>query len=84
MSKFKWGQGFLDLNEELLTMCMPPSLALCFCNNLNMYAACKDGAEVIEVQNAVLKQWEAERADKGSFKLDLPVAGGDSEEDEEG
>jgi hypothetical protein len=47
-----------------------------------MYAACKDGAEVIEVQNAVLKQWEAERADKGSFKLDLPVAGG--EEDEEG
>jgi pre-rRNA-processing protein TSR3 len=65
MSKFKWGQGFLDLNEELLTM----------------YAACKDGAEVIEVQNAVLQQWEAERADKGSFQLDLPVAGEEEEFD---
>jgi pre-rRNA-processing protein TSR3 len=64
MSKFKWGQGFLDLNEELLTM----------------YAACKDGAEVVEVQNAVLKRWEAERAEKGCAELDLPVAG--VEEDE--
>jgi pre-rRNA-processing protein TSR3 len=63
MSKFKWGQGFLDLNEELL----------------NMYAACRDGAEVIEVQNAVLQQWEAERADKGSAELDLPVAGGEED-----
>jgi pre-rRNA-processing protein TSR3 len=63
MSKFKWGQGFLDLNEELL----------------GMYAACKDGAEVIAVQNAVLQQWEQERADKGSAELDLPVAGGEDD-----
>jgi pre-rRNA-processing protein TSR3 len=67
MNKFKWGQGFLDLNEELLAM----------------YAACKDGAEVIEVQNAVLQQWEAERAEKGSLELDLPNAEGEEDQEEE-
>ncbi len=56
----------MDLNEELLTM----------------YAACKDGAEVIAVQNAVLQQWEAERAERGSVELDLPVAGGEDDVDE--
>ncbi len=49
-----------------------------------MYAACENGAQVIEVQNAVLQQWEAERADRGAAELDLPVAAGEAEDEDEG
>ena len=45
LRKFKWGEGFYDLNKELL----------------RRYAMCKDGGEVIAVQNDYLKQVEEEQ-----------------------
>ena len=46
LSKFKWGDQFFVLNEELFTA----------------YAACDDSAAVVEAQARVLGRWEAERS----------------------
>lgn len=46
LSKFKWGHSFYEVNQELL----------------DMYAACKDGAEVVAKQIEFLKKEKAERA----------------------
>nr|CAG4652216.1 EOG090X0EVF [Triops cancriformis] len=45
LSKFKWGNGFIAINEELL----------------DNYAACRTSAEVIEAQNKYLLKIEEER-----------------------
>lgn len=45
LSKFSWGHSFITLNESLL----------------DKYAACKDGAAVLEAQNEYIKQAEDER-----------------------
>ena len=45
LSKFKWGHSFYEVNQELL----------------DMYAACKDGAEVVAKQIEFLKKEKAER-----------------------
>jgi pre-rRNA-processing protein TSR3 len=46
MSKFKWGPGFIALNQELL----------------DRYAACKDSAEVVAVQTAWIAGVQKEAA----------------------
>lgn len=48
LSKFSWGHSFITLNEALL----------------DKYAACKDGAAVLEAQNEYIKQAEDERAER--------------------
>ena len=45
MSKFKWGHSFYEVNAELL----------------DIYANCKDGAEVVQKQNEFLKDEEQKR-----------------------
>lgn len=50
LSKFSWGHSFLTLNETLL----------------DKYAACADGAAVLEAQNEYIKQAEDERAERRS------------------
>ncbi|RZF32732.1 hypothetical protein LSTR_LSTR005925 [Laodelphax striatellus] len=45
LDKFKWGKSFITLNKELL----------------DKYSECKDGAEVIVVQNKYLEEAEKER-----------------------
>lgn len=57
MSKFKWGHSFYEVNEELL----------------DMYASCKDGAEVVQKQNEFLKKEQDARLNPNSdefFNLD--------------
>uniref|UniRef100_X1YW82 18S rRNA aminocarboxypropyltransferase n=1 Tax=Capitella teleta TaxID=283909 RepID=X1YW82_CAPTE len=54
LSKFKWGEGFISLNQELL----------------DIYASCKTGQEVIEAQQSHLDKVEKEGAEqrlKGYF-----------------
>ncbi|KAI9221113.1 hypothetical protein BC828DRAFT_347541 [Blastocladiella britannica] len=52
MSRFTWGHAFYGLNETLF----------------ERYAACKDSAEVVEVQNAYMRELEAEH---GTFQIFL-------------
>lgn len=77
LSKFRWGHTFIDINRELL----------------DRYRECRDGAEVIEVQNKYLeeereKQERAKRRDNGgggyNDGMDLPPSDSEhsSEEDE--
>merc|ERR1712025_1103548 len=77
LSKFRWGHTFIDINRELL----------------DRYRECRDGAEVIEVQNKYLeeereKQEKAKRRDNGgggyNDGMDLPPSDSEhsSEEDE--
>lgn len=49
LNKFKWGRGFLSLNDDLL----------------NRYASCSNGAEIIQVQNDYLQSSQEGRAEKG-------------------
>jgi pre-rRNA-processing protein TSR3 len=52
LSKFTWGHSFLKLNEKLL----------------DLYSACKDGAEVIKAQQEFLEKEAIERQQrKGSL-----------------
>ena len=44
LAKFKWGHSFVEVNREILAR----------------YAACKDGAEILQVQNDYIS--ESERA----------------------
>lgn len=50
LHQFKWGHGFLSLNDELLTL----------------YAECSTSADVLKVQDSYLKKIEDEyNAEKG-------------------
>lgn len=46
LSKFKWGPQFIELNRTLL----------------DLYAACKDGNEVVEAQKKYIEQCQLESA----------------------
>jgi pre-rRNA-processing protein TSR3 len=46
LDKFKWGHSFFEVNHELL----------------EMYAKCKDGAQVVEKQMEFLKNEKAQRS----------------------
>ena len=53
LAKFKCGMSFVDVNRDLL----------------ERYAACKDGAEVLQAQNEYLAEGQAEReADHGTWR----------------
>jgi pre-rRNA-processing protein TSR3 len=52
LSKFKWGQTFIDLNFDLL----------------NTYANCKNGQEVIQAQSQYLAMCEEERREREERK----------------
>ena len=47
LSKFSWGEGFFDLNRELL----------------EAYARCKDAADVIKAQESYLEEATREKTD---------------------
>nr|CAG4649732.1 EOG090X0EVF [Scapholeberis mucronata]SVE93917.1 EOG090X0EVF [Scapholeberis mucronata] len=55
LNKFKWGKTFLELNSELL----------------EKYAACKDSAEVVHVQQQHMELLEKER-NRDRNQIDLP------------
>ncbi|XP_058824549.1 18S rRNA aminocarboxypropyltransferase isoform X2 [Topomyia yanbarensis] len=63
LGKFSWGHSFLELNAELL----------------NLYAACQNSKEILEVQNKYLEKTRAEHSNR-SRELDLPPS--ESEESE--
>lgn len=69
LDKFSWGHSFLSLNATLL----------------DQYAACKDSAEVVEVQNKFLadekEDYQKRRDDDGG--MDLPPTYSTEEEDSE-
>mmetsp|Transcript_17056 Transcript_17056/g.30567 ORF Transcript_17056/g.30567 Transcript_17056/m.30567 type:complete len:326 (-) Transcript_17056:155-1132(-) len=53
LSKFKWGDSFLELNHTLL----------------NAYASCENSREVVDVQNEYLRQCEEDRKARTAAKL---------------
>ena len=55
MSCFRWGDSFWQLNDEML----------------RVYAACKDGAEVVKAQEAFMNDIKAERAERERRKGDI-------------
>ncbi|CAB3363643.1 Hypothetical predicted protein [Cloeon dipterum] len=63
LSKFSWGHSFIKLNEDLL----------------NIYAACKDGAEVIQAQNNYLENEQIERQKRKELP-DFPPSESESED----
>lgn len=69
LSKFSWGHSFLTLNETLL----------------DKYAACADGAAVLEAQNEYIKQAEEERNERRSKNeyLDFSSSSESSNEDDD-
>ncbi|XP_018330980.1 ribosome biogenesis protein TSR3 homolog [Agrilus planipennis] len=64
LSKFSWGHSFFEVNGDLL----------------KRYAACSDGASVIEVQTKYLKEVEEEQKSNRLSLPDYPPSS-DSEED---
>ncbi|XP_013412257.1 ribosome biogenesis protein TSR3 homolog [Lingula anatina] len=81
LKQFKWGKTFFEINQDVL----------------DMYAACKDGSEVVKAQQEYLEKIMAEdkeRVDEDPFDIDLskehfnpnrdfPPSSSESEEDEE-
>lgn len=65
LSKFKWGPNFLQMNGELL----------------DIYADCKDGAEVVRKQNDYLEKIgkEAEESANNRYRLPPSSSSGDSD-----
>ena len=67
MSKFKWGPGFLTLNEDLL----------------DIYAACSDSTDVIRRQKQHLHKLEMEALEARTREIDLPPTYSDESSGEE-
>ena len=76
MARFSWGPSFLEINRELL----------------EMYADCRDGEEVVKVQNVYLEEARKEQEEKEDRKkeqglggynegMDLPPSASESEEE---
>jgi len=66
LAKFKWGQTFLILNEELL----------------DKYAACKDSTEMVRVQHEYMKQLDEERRQKSEIDLPPSASESEESSDE--
>src|SRR3989338_2848350 len=66
MNKFKWGPAFYDINADLL----------------KAYAACKNSAEVVQVQNDYIEAAEKERSEK-QVDSRYPISSSSSDEEEE-
>ncbi|CAG0907357.1 unnamed protein product, partial [Cyprideis torosa] len=66
LRSFGWGDEFLSLNGELLSL----------------YAQCRDAAEVIRTQKEYLDKAEQETLRKKDAEMDLPPSGSSEEEDE--
>jgi len=65
LDKFSWGHSFLSLNDELL----------------ELYAKCKDGDEVIKVQDEFLQAEAKEEANRKNADMDLPpIVSSDTDE----
>ena len=65
LDKFSWGHSFLSLNDELL----------------DLYAKCKDGDEVIKVQDEFLQAEAKEEANRKNADMDLPpIVSSDTDE----
>jgi len=68
LSKFKWGHGFLSLNDELL----------------NSYSACSTAKSVVNAQNDYIKKLEQERQLRlENDDMDLPPSGSETESSDE-
>ena len=67
LGKFSWGHSFISLNEDLL----------------DQYAKCKDGEEVIKVQDAFLEAEAAEEAKRKNCDIDLPPSESETSSDED-
>lgn len=65
MSKFSWGHSFLELNNELL----------------QRYSACASSKEVLEVQDAYLKEAHAEKLNRKNEPDFPPTSSSESEEE---
>lgn len=68
LSKFKWGDAFWDLNEELLSL----------------YMKCKSSSEIVEAQNEWLKSIESEsrrRLENDDPYADLPNSDSETSND---
>uniref|UniRef100_A0A914UHZ2 18S rRNA aminocarboxypropyltransferase n=1 Tax=Plectus sambesii TaxID=2011161 RepID=A0A914UHZ2_9BILA len=67
LSKFKWGPGFLTLNEDLL----------------EVYAACSDSADVIRRQKEHLHKLQLEAIEARARPIDMPPSESDSSSGED-
>ena len=78
MARFSWGPAFIDVNRELL----------------EKYSKCKDGEEVVEVQNRHLEEASREKEERDKKKgedgkkgylqgMDLPPSESEESEEEE-
>ncbi|KAJ1529601.1 hypothetical protein ONE63_006370 [Megalurothrips usitatus] len=67
LGKFKWGKSFITLNQELL----------------DLYAACKNSAEVVAAQNSYLEREQQERANRRDFPSSSSEDTSSEEEEEE-
>lgn len=65
MSKFSWGHSFLKLNNELL----------------ERYSSCASSKEVLEVQDAYLKESQAEKLNRQNAP-DFPPTSSSESDDE--
>lgn len=67
LSKFKWGPNFLKVNRTLL----------------EMYAACKNGSEVIIRQNAYIQELEKEASEIKQRSIDMPESDSGTDNDDD-
>eukprot|EP01116_Phalansterium_solitarium_P021554 TRINITY_DN6755_c0_g1_i2.p1 TRINITY_DN6755_c0_g1~~TRINITY_DN6755_c0_g1_i2.p1 ORF type:complete len:409 (+),score=148.59 TRINITY_DN6755_c0_g1_i2:1329-2555(+) len=63
MAKFKWGQGFFDINRELLSK----------------YAGCASSADVVAAQNEYLAMVDSEQAERRTKQTKAPTHDSDDE-----
>jgi len=66
LSKFKWGQAFFELNQELI----------------EIYSKCKTSAELIEAQRDYLEKCKSDNILNQDRVLDMPPSSSSSESDE--
>ena len=65
MDRFSWGRAFIDINRDLL----------------DQYSACKDGEEVLAVQNKYLEKADKEKEEKEKSQLEKKRLGGGYNDD---
>ena len=60
LEKFSWGPAFIDINRDLL----------------ESYRSCKDGDDVVKVQNHHLELMEKEKTEKENKRTEIKLSGG--------